>query len=373
MALNKLGNYIELREIRNTYLTYGESSVRGVNTSKIFMPTRVDLSHRDLSKFQIVSSGDFVFNHRTSRNGSKLSIAYNDADREIICTEDYVVFCIREDCRNQLLPEWLYMFFNRPEFDRYAITNSWGSSTEFFNWEDMCDIDIELPSLPIQQKYVNIYNAMLANQRSYERGLDDLKLSIDAVIEQFKHTASRTFLGELIDELDNRNTDGRITYANGVNKDKQFMPSVASGADLTKYKTVGNNQFACNLMHVGRDVAVPVALNTDEEPLIVSPAYIVFEAKHDEILPEFLLSWLSRTETDRYAWFMSDTNVRSGMEKKRFYELDIPTPPIAEQEALVKMHKAYALRREINEKLQAQIKSICPILIKGSLEEGQSL
>ena len=152
---------------------------------------------------------------------------------------------------------------------------------------------------------------------------------------------------------------------------KQFMPSVASGADLTKYKTVENNQFACNLMHIGRDVAVPVAFNNGEKPLIVSPAYIVFGTKQDEILPEFLLSWLSRTETDRYAWFMSDTNVRSGMEKKRFYELDIPTPSIAEQEALVKMHKVYALRREINEKLQAQIKSICPILIKGSLEEGR--
>lgn len=372
MALTKLGNYIELREVLNSDLTYGESDVRGVNTSKMFMSTRVDLSNRDLSIFQIVSSGDFVFNHRTSRNGSKLSIAYNDTDHDVICTEDYVVFCIRDDCKSQLLPEWLYMFFNRPEFDRYAITNSWGSSTEFFNWEDMCDIPIELPPLPIQQKYVAIYNAMLANQHNYERGLEDLKMSIDAVIEQFKHTAPRKFLGELINELDTRNNDGSIDFVNGVNKDKQFMPSVASGADLTKYKVVKYNQLACNLMHVGRDVAVPVALNDSEKSLIVSPAYLVFETKTKAILPEFLLSWLSRTETDRYAWFMSDTNVRSGMEKKRFYELDIPTPPIEEQKSLVEMHKVYALRREINAKLQAQIKSICPILIKGSLEEGQA-
>lgn len=375
MALTKykLGDLICEIIRQNSDLKYSVDYVRGISNTKEIMPTKADVDESVIRRFYVINPNEFIYNPRTTRMGEKVGLAYNNTAAPLLFTFNNIAFGIKEDAKNILLPEYLYLYFNRNEFDRYARINSWGSATELFTFVDMCDIDIELPPLPIQQKYVNIYNAMLANQRSYERGLDDLKLSIDAVIEQFKHTASRTFLGELIDELDNRNTDGRITYANGVNKDKQFMPSVASGADLTKYKTVENNQLACNLMHVGRDVAVPVALNTDEEPLIVSPAYIVFEAKHDEILPEFLLSWLSRTETDRYAWFMSDTNVRSGMEKKRFYELDIPTPPIAEQEALVKMHKAYALRREINEKLQAQIKSICPILIKGSLEEGQSL
>lgn len=80
--------------------------------------------------------------------------------------------------------------------------------------------------------------------------------------------------------------------------------------------------------------------------------------------------WLSRAETDRYAWFMSDTNVRSGMEKKRFYEIDIPVPTHAEQELLIEIYIALSLRREINEQLEAQIRDICPILIKGSLEEA---
>lgn len=374
MALTegKLGDYIELREVRNTDLRYGISDVRGVNTTKQMMPTRADLSSRDLSKFQIVSPGEFVFNHRTSRNGSKFSIAYNDTKSDVICTEDYVIFRISDYGKAFVLPEWLFMYFNRSEFDRYVITNSWGSSTEFYNWEDLCDVDIALPSLPVQQKYVDVYNSMVTNQRNYERGLEDLKLTVDAIIEKFKHQTKRVFIGDLIEESDIRNEDGAIADVHGVNKDKLFMPSVASGADLTKYKIVRKGQFACNLMHVGRDVAVPIALQDSDKPLIVSPAYLVFNIKESDVLPEYLLMWLSRAETDRYAWFMSDTNVRSGIEKKRFYEIDIPVPTRAEQESLIEIYIALSLRREINEQLKVQLKNICPILIKGAIEEASS-
>ena len=142
MALNNctLGKHIELREVTNDDLAFGAENVRGVNNLKMLMPTKADINGRDLTKFQIVYPGEFVFNHRTSRNGSKFSIAYNNGDKSVICTEDYVVFRIKEDSKNYLLAEWLYMFFNRAEFDRYVITNSWGSSTEFYNWEDICSV-----------------------------------------------------------------------------------------------------------------------------------------------------------------------------------------------------------------------------------------
>ena len=122
-----LGSYLELCSNRNTDLLYCLNDVRGVNNQKQFMSTKADLNGRDLSKFQIVNPGEFIFNHRTSRNGSKFSIAYNDEKDPVICTEDYVVFKIRNDCKEILDARWLYMFFNRPEFDRFVITNSWGS------------------------------------------------------------------------------------------------------------------------------------------------------------------------------------------------------------------------------------------------------
>ena len=123
------------------------------------MPTKTSLTGRDLSKFQIVFPGDFVFNHRTSRNGSKFSIAYNGGESPVICTEDYVVFRIKPEYSHKLLARWLYMHFNRPEFDRYVITNSWGSSTEFFNLEDVNAVKIPVPDVEIQQDIVDIFNA----------------------------------------------------------------------------------------------------------------------------------------------------------------------------------------------------------------------
>lgn len=372
MALTKykLGDLIQLLDNRNTELIYGIDDVRGVNNLKELMPTKADISGRDLSKFQIVYPDEFVFNHRTSRNGSKFSIAYNDMEKPVICTEDYVIFRITDEAKQNILSaRWLYMFFKRSEFDRYVITNSWGSSTEFFNWEDICEIDIDLPPISIQQKYVDVYNAMLANQQSYERGLEDLKIACEALLEKYKRDAPRSPLGKLISEVDARNVDGKIESVHGVNKDKQFMSSVASGSDILKYKIVSTRQFAVNLMHVGRDVAIPVAMNTGES-IIVSPAYTVFEVSDKEVSPEFVLMWLSRSETERLAWFMSDTNVRSGMEKTRFYEIEIPKPPLAEQNSLVEIFQVMDLRKHINDHLKERIKSMCPILIKGSLEEA---
>lgn len=371
MALTKykLGDLIELCDERNLELQYGIDDVKGISIQKIFIETKADMTGVSLKPYILVKPDSFAYVTVTSRNGEKITIAHNDTQSTYIVSSSYIVFNVKR--KDLLHSDYLFMYFNRPEFDRYARFNSWGSARETFLWEEMCDIDIDLPSLSVQQKYVDIYNAMIANQRCYERGLEDLKLTIDAIIERFKKDTKRISLGDLIIESDDRNTDNMIQSVNGVNKEKRFMPSVANGADLTKYKLVRRMQFACNLMHVGRDVAVPIALNSKEEPIIVSPAYIVFNAKDDTIIPEFLLMWLSRAETDRYAWFMCDTNVRSGMEKKRFFEIEIPVPSIKEQKAIIEIYDALFIRRTVNEDLKAQIKKLCPILVKGAVEEEE--
>ena len=369
----KLGDHIELREVVNSDLAFGVESVRGVNNLKQLMPTKADINGRDLTKFQIVYPGEFVFNHRTSRNGSKFSIAYNDGEEPVICTEDYVVFRVKEESKKVLVAEWLYMFFNRSEFDRYVITNSWGSSTEFYNWEDICAVELELPPLPIQEKYVAIYTAMVANQQSYERGLEDLKLTFDALIDSVKRTAPKKPTRELLAEVDNRNDSGAITSVQGINISKQFMPSIAdiAGVDLKKYKLVQKGQFAFSGMQTGRDECIRIALYNEDIPTIISPAYTVFETKDATVYPEYIMIWFSRTETDRRGWFMSDSSIRTNLDLDRFYEIEIPIPDEKMQQAIVDIYAVYTLRRNINEQLKTQIKDICPILIRGSLEEGK--
>lgn len=376
MALTerRLGDYIELRDVRNADLRYGVDEVRGVNNLKLLMPTKADLAGRDLTKFQIVYPDEFVFNHRTSRNGSKFSIAYNDTDTPVICTEDYVVFRIKPDCKNTLHSRWLYMFFNRPEFDRYVIANSWGSSTEFYNWEDICEVMLPIPAFDVQKKYVDTYSAMLANQRNYERGLEDLKKAVFAEIDIIKHSARRVPVGELFQEIDVRNTDGSITNVQGINIEKQFMPSVADTAsvNLKNYKVVHRGQFAYSSMQTGRDECIRIALYDKDEPILISPAYSVLEVKDPAVVAEYIMLWFSRPETDRYGWFASDASVRANLDLDRFYEIKIPLPDTEKQQAIANIYIAYMLRREINEQLKAQIKDICPILIKGSVDEASA-
>ena len=366
-----LGEHIELRGEINADLTFGLEDVRGVNNLKKMMQTKADMNGRDLSKFQIVYPGEFVFNHRTSRNGSKFSIAYNDGEKPVICTEDYVVFRVKKESIDVLSAEWLYMYFNRSEFDRYVITNSWGSSTEFYNWEDICAIEMELPTITVQKKYEDIYNALVANQKSYERGLEDLKLSIDAIIDSIKRMTNRKTTADLLREVDRRNVDGAITNVQGINITKQFMPSVAdtNGVDLTKYKVVKQGQFVFSGMQTGRDECIRIALFDKDEPVIISPAYTVFEMKDSTVLPEYIMIWFSRRETDRRGWFMSDSSIRTNLDLERFFEIEIPVPDENLQKSIVNLYKVYTMRRSINEQLKAQIKDICPILIRGSLQE----
>ena len=178
----------------------------------------------------------------------------------------------------------------------------------------------------------------------------------------------------MLKEVDDRNIDGIITEVHGINITKQFMPSVAdiTGVDLKKYKLVKKNQFAFSGMQTGRDECIRIALNKDEKPVIISPAYTVFETKNDDVIEEYIMMWFSRKESDRLGWFMSDSSIRSNLDLDRFYETMIPVPDKSIQQSIVDLFNVYITRRNINEQLKAQIKNICPILIKGSLEESKN-
>ena len=369
----KLGSYIELRENTNADLSYGIPDVRGVNNLKELMPTKADLNGRDLSKFQIVYPGEFVFNHRTSRNGSKFSIAYNDGAKPVICTEDYVVFRIKPECEKELSARWLYMFFNRPEFDRYVITNSWGSSTEFYNWEDVQAVELELPPYSVQQKYVDIYNAMLANQQSYEHGLDDLKLTCDAYVENLGKQTAPEKIGRYLIPCDDRNEIGlSVDFVRGLSVSKQVITTKANmnGVSLSNYKLFPPKAIAYVSDTSRRGDKMSIGFNDSENTYLVSSISTVFKTNEEHLLPEYLMLFFCRDEFDRYARFHSWGSARETFDWDEMCDVEIPVPDIKIQQDIVDIFKAYNARKEIAEKLKAQIQNICPILIKGSIEEG---
>lgn len=373
MALTKytLGDLLVRNSENNETLQYGIESVRGVLNSKGISNTKVSVEGRDLSKFLVVRPGGFIFNHRVH---DKLGLGYNTSDETYIFTNDYVAFYVDPKVKDTvLLPEYLYMWFLRSEFDRYMLFKTYGSATLFFSWDNMCELEITLPDISVQQQYVDVYSAMVANQQSYERGLEDLKLTFDALVDNLKHSATRNAVRDLLVEVDNRNSDGEIANVQGINILKQFMPSVAdtNGVDLSKYKVVKKSQFAYSGMQTGRDECIRIALFDKDEPVIISPAYTVFEIKNSAVLPEYIMMWFSRKESDRRGWFMSDSSIRTNLDLERFYEIEIPVPDENIQKSIVDLYKVYTMRRSINEQLKAQIKDICPILIRGSLEEGE--
>lgn len=375
MALTKcrLGDHLELREVTNSDFEFGLDDVRGVNNLKQLMPTKADISDRDLAKFQIVHPGEFVFNHRTSRNGSKFSIAYNDGDKAVICTEDYVVFRIKEESKQTVLAEWLYMYFNRPEFDRYVITNSWGSSTEFYNWEDICAVELNLPPYPVQRKYAAIYKAMLANQQSYERGLEDLKLVCDGYIEDLRRKMLCKEIGPYLSESDLRNDIGlTVDSVRGLTTSKELIPTKADmdGVGLSNYKVVKPGQIAYVPDTSRRGDKISLGFNDTKETFLVSSISTVFGTKRKFLLPEYLMLFLTRKEFDRFARFNSWGSARETFDWCEMCNVKIPIPDIKIQKAIADIYSVYITRKRINEQLKTQIRDICPLLIKGAMGES---
>lgn len=202
-------------------------------------------------------------------------------------------------------------------------------------------------------------------------------MAIAASIEEFKHTAPRVAVGRLLEEIDTRNRDNAISNVQGINIKKEFMPSVAnlSTTDLTKYKVIRKNQFAYSAMQTGRDECIRIALFHEDEPVIISPAYSVLQVKAEsecEALAEYIMLWFSRSESDRYGWFISDSSIRASLELARFYEIEIPLPSLEKQQAVVNFYNArYLIMKNITT-VGNMLKELCPILIKGSLEEASA-
>lgn len=369
MGLNKLGSYITQYDIRNSQNAYGENSVVGLSTQKSIIETKANLSGVNLASYKLFPPMSFAYVPDTSRRGDKISLAFNMTDSTYLVSSIYVVFTVSDlSCLN---PWYLFMFYNRPEFDRYSRFNSWGSAREVFSWDDMCDIEIDLPPLSIQQKFVDIYKAMVANQQSYERGLEDLKLVCDGYIEDLRRKMPCKALKPYIEPKDERNTNLSIKLPQGISIEKQFVSPKQVAITEKNAKIVRHNQFAYNRATTRNGEKISIAYR-DGEDCVVSSAYQVFEIKDkNALLPEYLMMWYKRPEFDRYARYMSKGSAHEFFEYADMEEVHIPIPDITIQKAIADIYKVYTTRKQINEQLKEQIKNICPILIKGSLEEGK--
>ncbi len=153
----KLGELLKLCEEKNIDGHYSLKDVKGISIKKEFIETKADMDGVALTPYLLVRPDCFAYVTVTSRNGEKITLAHNTSENTYIVSSSYVVFRVQHT--EILSSDYLFMFFNRPEFDRYARFNSWGSARETFSWEDLCDTSIILPGIDIQKQFASLYVA----------------------------------------------------------------------------------------------------------------------------------------------------------------------------------------------------------------------
>ena len=365
----KLGELIELTDERNASGKYSLDDVKGISTEKVFIDTKANMDGVSLDSYKVVNYREFAYVPDTSRRGDKIALAFNNDAHSVLISSIYTTFkCKRLDV---LIPEFLYIFFNRPEFDRYSRFNSWGSARETFSWDDFCDIDIILPDIDQQHKYVNVYLALQNNLTAYQSKVEELKLVCDGYIEDLRRRMPSRRIGEYIVESNTKNSDNKIKEVRSVSVTKEFKLTNAkvNKNELRNYLVVRPKEIAF-VQTTGNEKVLAFAYNDQEYPVVVSSVDKVFKSKDENTLDlQFLSLYLSRKEFDRYARFNSWGSAREVFTMDDMNNVAIPIPDISVQREIVNIHKCYIERQRIAEALKEQLKNICPVLIRGSLTE----
>lgn len=373
----RLGDYIKQIDRWNTDLKYGLDDIRGVSNTKQMMPTKANMEGRDLSTFQVLMPGEFIFNRRTTRNGERIGLGYNMDDHAYIFTEDYVSFTVKEG----LLPTYLYLFFCRDEFDRYVRYHSWGSATEFFNWEEMCEVKIPLPFIDDepdvrrQQEVVDAWQGLRKMKEQNEQLAEPLFQLCRSYMEKIKQESLQVPLHNILEPYDKACGNNKAVVS-GVNIEKEFIESHANLAntDISMYSSVLPYYYATNLMHIGRDERLPIAINHSGKELVVTNAYSVFKIKddkHNVALEEYVFLFFMSKNTDRLAWFYTDGSVRGNLQEKRFLSIEIPLPDLATQQAIVNIYHCAEEAKRIAAEADKLSREICPALMQHIIHEAE--
>ena len=207
---HRLGDYIREVNVRNRELKV--TRLLGLSIEKKFIPSIANIIGTDMAGYKIVHRRQFAYVPVTSRNGEKITVALLEDCDEAIISQAYTVFEVVDS--EKLLPEYLMMWFRRPEFDRYARFHSHGSAREVFDWEELCDVQLPVPSIERQREIVSEYETLTRRIRINNQMIEKLEATAQAL---YRHT--------FVDNIDKQNLpDGWMvapltdiaTFLNGV-------------------------------------------------------------------------------------------------------------------------------------------------------------
>lgn len=355
----KIGKLISVCDERNSY---GYTNFYGLNINKEFMPTWANTEGLDESKYKVVRKERFVFSGMQTGRDECIRISMYNGAEPIIVSPAYTTFEITRN--NIVIPEYFFMLFLSKEKDRFGAFCSDGSIRSNLDWERFVDFDITLPSIEQQRKYVDVYLALQNNLAAYQSKVEELKLVCDGYIEELRRKMKCEKIEKYICR-ESKNTDGRINKVLGIGQNGFMAPQKEPNASLRNYKVLrkGDIAYAPPLYNI---LTGALHCYDGNEDAVCSPIYEVFKSDNNYLLPEYLTMWLKRDEFIRYAEFYAQ-GVRQTFEYSLMEDIEIPIPDISVQREIVNIHKCYIERQRIAEALKEQLKNICPVLIRGSL------
>lgn len=366
MSYKRIGNYIRLVSNRNS--DWAITNLLGVNIYKNFMPSVANTSGVDLSKYKIIRKGQFATNIMHVNRDEILPVALFQKDEPAIVSPAYMTFEVIDE--TELLPEFLMMEFQRPEFDRRAWTYCDSSVRGGLEWERFCDIEIPIPHIVEQRKFVALYNGLLTNQKTYANSLADLQLICDTYIENLIRTEEPKTLGDYIERIIDKNTDDKFNSVIGISERKEFREPAGkvNKENLSNHLIVRKNEFGY-IPRMNPFKPLAVALSHYDYPVLVSPSYVAFRVIDTKVLlPEFLMLYFKRPAFDRYAAFNAWSSTRDTFDWPDMIIVKVPIPDIKVQEAIVTIYHTLETRKRINDQLKNTIKPLCPVLMKGVVE-----
>lgn len=368
----KLGDLIEIYNKSCGISDLSIYDVSGINREKEFFEPSKQVGN-NTSKYKEVPINHFACNLMHVGRDRLLPISFNPSNRTKYVSPAYIVFRIIDN--SKILNEYFFMMLKSDEKDRFFWFFTDSSIREAMSLSDFMSIELLLPPLEIQEKYVAIYNAMVKNQQGYEKGLEDLKLVCDAFFDNIKKDRScYNELGKYIkrNKKKNKLSTFNKTSVKGFNNEGNFIePMRLFSGDISTFKIVSKKDFVYNSRINSNIEKLSVAYNENKE-LLVSPTYESFYIyKEEQLYPYYLYMILQRNNFSREVLFNSfgSSTLVFGIEDLK--QVKIPIPDIKIQQSIADIYKVYKKRKEINEKLKTQINDICKILIRGSIEEAK--
>lgn len=373
MALTKvrLGDIVlpYVQKCNNPNLTADDIS--GVNKDKeFFEPSKQAGS--DTSNYKVVPPAYFACNLMHVGRDRVLPIALNHTNANKIVSPPYTVFCLND--QTLLLNEFFLMMLKSNERDRYFWFHTDTSVRDGMAWEDFCEVEVEIPPISVQKKFVFIYHTLQEMLKVHLQSAGHLQCTFRAYLDGIKKTMEKVSLQEHIELCSERNGEALgLDSVRGVSIQKKFIYTKADmgNVSLKSYYVVKPNEFCYVPITSRNGDKISLAINDSQENYLVSSTYVVFRVKDTKKLnPKYLFLWLSTSEFDRYARFNSWGSAREAFDWTALESLEIPMPDITIQNGIVGILEAQREEEKTFEKATDVVSGICPILIAGALKEG---